>query len=64
LRLREEIASRLKDRDGARLDWRWRHEAKVCDGAGDVGVDRELAEASGGWCEGQCLSGFDLHANR
>ena len=64
LRLGEEVAAGLEDGDGARLYGRRRHEAKLIDRAGDVGVDRELAEASGRWCEGQCFSGFDLHANR
>src|SRR5439155_172700 len=45
LRLSEEVAAGLEDRDGARLDGRWRHEAKLITRAGDVGVDRDLAEA-------------------
>src|SRR5947209_19114825 len=64
LRLGKQVAARLQDRDRPRLYGRRRHEAKLVYGAGNVGVDRELAEASGRWCEGQCLSGFDLHANR
>jgi len=64
LRLSEEIAARLEHRNGPGLDRRGRHEAKVVDGAGDVGMDRELAEASGWWCESQWLSGFDVDANR
>src|SRR2546428_330722 len=58
LRLREEVAARLEDRDRLRLDRRRRHESKLIYRARDVRVNRELAEASGGWCEGQSVSGF------
>ena len=53
LRLREEVAARLEDRDGLVLDRGGRHEAEIVDRAGDVWMDRELAEASKGWSEGQ-----------
>src|SRR5439155_15233841 len=58
LRLCEEVTAALQGGYCADLYRRGGHETKLVDGFRDVRVDRELAEASGGWCEGQSVSGF------